>query len=143
MVYSRDEPLTPTLRKDGDGAVVEYHAAAWERWARWDLSRLIREHPDALRESELLINCHARDEFGFAEPARRVHRALEAVGIPHTFEIYADLLSAVISPHMVGIGRNIAPALRWAARSIGPRTARGVPPAPVLSAARGRAIMWA
>jgi pimeloyl-ACP methyl ester carboxylesterase len=118
MVYSRDKPLLPTLRKDEHGTTIDYDPVAWDRWAQWDVSRLIRERPDALARTQVLINCHEGDEYGFAEPGRRVHRALTATGITHHFEIYNDLLSAITSPHIVGIGRHLAPALQWAAHGM-------------------------
>ncbi len=113
LVYSRDRPLLPTVRRDGSGRIVEMDPVARENWAAADLNRLAERTPGAFRDLRLLVNCEAADEYGLAEGARRFHGTLRRLGIEHRFEIYRDPRAARYSPHALGIAWRILPAIRF------------------------------
>jgi enterochelin esterase-like enzyme len=113
MVFSRDRPLLPTIRRDGEGRAVAMDEQARENWARSDLGYLLDRHPRAFADMRLQINCDRSDEFGFAEPCRRFHAQLRRRGIQHSFEIYRQPEAERISPHILGIARHVLPGLRF------------------------------
>ncbi len=70
----------------------------WERWLRHDPVRMI-EAPEVqanLRSlSGLFIDCGERDQYHLHFGARRLHARLEALEIPHTFELFDDTHSKI------------------------------------------------
>ena len=78
---------------------------------------LIREHPNALKEINLLINCAQNDEMGLAVGADQLHETLNEFGINHNYELYDDP-KAYLSPHVLGIAYHIIPAMRFCLQSI-------------------------
>ena len=113
LVFSRDRPLLPTLRRDASGRVVEMDEAARRAWETSDLCLLARASPAAFRGTRVLVNCEESDEFGFAGPCRRFHGTLESLGIAHELEIYRDPEAARYSAHTLGIARHILPGIRF------------------------------
>lgn len=129
LVFSGDRRLLPSLRRDGDGRVVERDAAAWERWAASDAGRLAESTPGAFADVRLSVSCHEQDEFGFAGPCCRYSAALERLGVAHRLEIYRDRLAARLSPHTMGIAWSILGALHWCLGQL-PAGHAGAPSAP-------------
>ena len=113
LVYSKDRPLLPTLKRDEKGRAVAMDDKARDNWARSDLGSLVESQPEAFQGIRLLFNCDESDEFGLAGPCRRFHTQLQRQGIDHAFEIYSDPETARISPHSLGIARHILPGLRF------------------------------
>jgi enterochelin esterase-like enzyme len=117
LVFSKDRPLLPTIKRDEQERVVQMDERARENWARADLGYLLDRHPDAFDGVRLQLNCAQADEFGFAEPCRRFHSQLEERGIQHSFEIYSDPKAERISPHILGVAWHVLPALNFCLRS--------------------------
>jgi len=113
LVFSKNRPLLPTIRRDEGGRSVRMDDQARENWARSGLGYLLGRHPRAFQDVRLLLNCARSDEFGFAEPCSRFHVQLQDKGIEHDFEIYSEPKAERISPHILGIAWHILPGLRF------------------------------
>jgi enterochelin esterase-like enzyme len=113
LVFSKDRPLLPTIKRDEHERVVHLDDRARENWVRSDLGYLLDRHPDAFDGVRLQFNCAQADEFGFAGPCRRFHAQLEGRGIEHSFEIYSEPKAERISPHILGVALHVLPALNF------------------------------
>ncbi|NHJ21745.1 MAG: hypothetical protein EAX91_12430 [Candidatus Lokiarchaeota archaeon] len=112
LVYSKDNPLLPTIKRDENGKVVSLNGDALDNWMKTRIINLIRERPNALKEIKLLINCAQNDEMGLAVGAEQLHETLNEFEIAHQFELYDDP-KASLTPHILGIGYHIIPAMRF------------------------------
>jgi hypothetical protein len=117
LVFSKDRPLLATIKRNGEGRVVQMDEQARENWARSDLGYLLDRHPAAFDGVRLQFNCARGDEFGFAEPCRRFHTQLVERGIEHGFQIYSEPQVERISPHILGIAWHVLPALQFCLNS--------------------------
>lgn len=70
---------TGTLRED-----------VWRRWLAWDPVRMLDAHAGALRRLALFLDCGTQDEFRLYAGARVFAARLAGLGIPHTYEEFAD-----------------------------------------------------
>lgn len=65
-----------------------------ERWAnfmKWDPLTLAETRADGLKKLKALwIDCGATDQYNLVYGARRLHRTLEARGVPHVYEEFPD-----------------------------------------------------
>jgi S-formylglutathione hydrolase FrmB len=61
------------------------NVAHWRENSPFDLARRNRAQ---LRTQAIYFNCGAQDEYGFAEGATKLHKQLQAEGIPHEFHLY-------------------------------------------------------
>jgi S-formylglutathione hydrolase FrmB len=70
-----------------------------ERWCNWiacDPLTLVDKHADNLRRLKgIYIDCGDRDQFSLQYGARRLHFALERLGIAHVYEEFRDDHTAV------------------------------------------------
>lgn len=70
-----------------------------ERWAnfeRWDPLNLIDSHGAGLKALKaLFIDCGDVDQYNLLYGARRLHKKLDAIGVPHTYEEFPDNHSGV------------------------------------------------
>ena len=112
LVYSKDNPLLPTIKRDENGKIVSLNEDALDNWMKNRINNLVKEHPNALKEINLLINCAQNDEFGLTPGAEQIHETLNEFEIEHQFELYDDP-RASLTPHMLGIGYHIIPAIRF------------------------------
>ncbi len=113
LVFSKDRPLLPTVQRDPSGRIIIMDEQARRNWAASDIGAAAEAHPSAFEGVRLLFNCERSDEFGLAEPCRRLHATLRRLGIEHEFEIYNEPQATRISPHSLGIAWHILPALRF------------------------------
>jgi len=68
----------------------------WRNWLAWDPALLADTHADNLRRLKgIYIDCGDRDQFALHYGARRLHRALERLGIAHVYEEFPDDHTAV------------------------------------------------
>jgi enterochelin esterase-like enzyme len=70
-----------------------------ERWAnflKWDPLSLADEHGESLKRLKALyIDCGEVDQYNLVYGARRMHKKLTALGVPHVYEEFADDHSSV------------------------------------------------
>ena len=68
----------------------------WNNWLKWDPALTVDTYADNLRRLKgIYIDCGDRDQFTLHYGARRLHRALERLGIPHVYEEFPDDHTAV------------------------------------------------
>ena len=59
-----------------------------------------------------MINCARNDEMGSAIATEQIHETLNEFKIPHQYELYDDPKTR-LSPHILGIGYHINPAIKF------------------------------
>ena len=62
LVFSDDNRLLPTIKKDENGNVIEYSEEILSKWEKFDINYLIKENPDAFKQVHLLLNCADNDK---------------------------------------------------------------------------------
>ncbi len=68
----------------------------WQRWLAWDPVRMVDAHADALRSLRgLYVDCGWRDQYGLIHGARRLHRALDRLGVTHRYDEFDDDHTAI------------------------------------------------
>jgi len=112
LIFSKQTPLLPSLKRDETGKLVSWDPQARESWQKYDLNNMIQEDPAALKEVSLWIDCEKDDEFGLTEEARKIHEKLIGLGIDHHCDIYSDP-KAALSPHMFGCFYHVLPGIRF------------------------------
>ncbi|MFX0141981.1 MAG: alpha/beta hydrolase-fold protein [Candidatus Hodarchaeota archaeon] len=112
LILSKKTPLIPSIKRDIDGNIMDYSREAESNWRKFDIIKLIREKPDALKKLYILFNCESTDEFGLTGDSVRLHETLLELNIDHEYEIYSDPKVA-LSPHIFGIGSKIMDGMRF------------------------------
>lgn len=68
----------------------------WANWLAWDPLTLVERHGPGLKALKALyIDCGDVDQYSLVYGARRMHRRLDALGVQHVYEEFADDHSAV------------------------------------------------
>jgi enterochelin esterase-like enzyme len=68
----------------------------WERWLAWDPLTLVETHGPGLKALKALyIDCGDVDQYNLVYGARRMHKRLTAMGVPHVYEEFPDDHTAV------------------------------------------------
>jgi len=112
LIFSKDNPLLPSIKRDENGKIISLNEDALKNWMKYNINNLIKDHPDALKQIKLLINCAQSDEMGSAISTKGIHETLNEFEIPHQFEFYGDPKIS-LSPHILGIAYHIFPAIRF------------------------------
>lgn len=112
LIFSKDKPLLPTIKRDENGKIVDMNQEALNNWQKYDLNYVIKNNPEALKQLHLFLSCEKTDEFGLSPGSETIHKTLKSLGIDHTFDFFSDP-KAALSPHMFGIGYKIIPAIRF------------------------------
>jgi pimeloyl-ACP methyl ester carboxylesterase len=112
LIFSKEQPLIPSIKLDENGEIVEFDEQAYENWKKFDLIFLAERYRENLKKVDILLNCEKNDEFGLARIVQAIHEKYEALTIKHEFDLYSDP-NAQLSPHMFGIGYNILPAIKF------------------------------
>lgn len=112
LVFSDDNRLLPTIKRDESGNVIDYNEEILSKWEKFDINYLIKENPDAFKQVQLMLSCADNDEFGLADGAEKIHGTLLDIGIDHQYELYSDP-EVALTPHILGIGYHILPAIHF------------------------------
>lgn len=68
----------------------------WQNWLAWDPLTLVEKHGPALKKLKTLyIDCGDVDQYNLVYGARRMHKHLTQIGVPHTYEEFPDNHSSV------------------------------------------------
>ena len=68
----------------------------WANWLAWDPLTLVEKHGEGLKKLKALyIDCGDVDQYNLVYGARRMHKRLEALGVPHVYEEFDDNHSGV------------------------------------------------
>ena len=89
--YDPDPSAFLGVRLPVDLETCERIAERWENWLAWDPLHLVERHAGDLRRLKgLYIDCGDIDQYNLVYGARRMHRALERLGVPHRYEEFPD-----------------------------------------------------
>lgn len=65
--------------------------ARWQNWLRFDPAELVKTHAEAVGKLKAFyFDCGTEDQYNILYGSRRIHKVLEARGIAHTYEEFAD-----------------------------------------------------
>ncbi|MGP1397180.1 MAG: alpha/beta hydrolase [Inquilinaceae bacterium] len=68
----------------------------WAAWLAWDPVRIVDRHAESLgRLKGLFIDCGDEDQYNLLYGARRLHRALERLGVNHRYEEFSGTHSGI------------------------------------------------
>jgi hypothetical protein len=114
-ITSKNNPLISSIKRDANGKVVKLDKKASKNWQKYDLDTVIKENPESFKKVHLLLNCHKKDEYGFAEETKKLHETLVKYSIDHECDIYQDF-RAKLAPHMLGNAYKILPGVSFCAQ---------------------------
>ncbi len=84
------------IRLPVDPHTCELIAERWANWKKWDPLSLVEQHGPGLKKLKALyIDCGETDQYNILYGARRMHKRLEAIGVPHVYEEFPDDHTAV------------------------------------------------
>ncbi|HXQ42382.1 MAG TPA: alpha/beta hydrolase-fold protein [Candidatus Udaeobacter sp.] len=94
--YDPDPSQFLGIRLPADPDTAELIPERWANWQAQDPVNLVDTSLDSLRNLKALyIDCGDHDQFHLQFGARRLHRALQNLGVPHRFEEFPDDHSSV------------------------------------------------
>ena len=94
--YDPDPSQFLGIRLPVDPETCEVIEERWANWLAWDPLRMVESHADNLRSLKgLYIDCGDVDQYDLVYGARRMHRELERLGVPHRYEEFPDNHSSV------------------------------------------------
>lgn len=68
----------------------------WANFMKWDPCVMVESRGEGLKKLKVLyIDCGDVDQYNLVYGARRLHRALEKMGVPHTYQEFPDNHTAV------------------------------------------------
>ena len=74
----------------------EFIPERWANWLAWDPLTLVEAHGPGLKALKALyIDCGEVDQYNLVYGARRMHKRLTAMAVPHVYEEFADDHSSV------------------------------------------------
>jgi enterochelin esterase-like enzyme len=89
--YDPDPAEFMGVRLPVDAQTCEFIPERWANWMKWDPLTLVESHHAGLKRLKaLFIDCGDVDQYNLVYGARRMHRALERHGVPHTYEEFPD-----------------------------------------------------
>jgi len=94
--YDPDPSQPYGIRLPVDTYTCEPIAERWRNFQAWDPVTLVETHAAGLKTLKALyIDCGEIDQYDLVYGARRFHRALERLGVAHTYEEFPDDHSSV------------------------------------------------
>jgi S-formylglutathione hydrolase FrmB len=94
--YDPDSGAAYGIRLPVDTYTCELIPERWDNWLRWDPLTLVESHAgDLARLKTLYIDCGDIDQYNLVYGSRRLHRALERLGVSHIYEEFPDNHSSV------------------------------------------------
>ncbi len=94
--YDPDPGAPYGIRLPVDPQTCEPIAERWKNFEAWDPLSLVETRGTGLKKLKALyIDCGDIDQYNLVYGARRLHRALERLGVPHIYEEFPDDHSGV------------------------------------------------
>jgi len=94
--YDPDPDAFCGIRLPVDLETCELIEDRWQNWRNWDPVVLAPRHSENLKSLKALwIECGSVDQYNLVYGARRLHRLLEADGVPHVYEEFEDNHSSI------------------------------------------------
>ena len=79
------------VRLPVDTETCEVIPKRWANWMAWDPLVLVERHAEGLKRLKLLfLDCGDIDQYNLLYGARRMHKALDRLGVPHIYEEFPD-----------------------------------------------------
>ncbi len=89
--YDPDLGAYMGVRLPVDMETCELIEERWANWTKWDPLVLVDTHHDGFRRLKaLFIDCGDIDQYNLAYGARRMHKALDRLGVSHRYEEFPD-----------------------------------------------------
>lgn len=89
--YDPDPAAYMGLRLPLDLETAELIPERWANFAKWDPLNIVQARGLGLKALRALyVECGNIDQFNLVYGARRLHRALERLGVPHRYEEFPD-----------------------------------------------------
>lgn len=90
--YDPDPAAPYGVRLPVDLHTCELIAERWAAWMAWDPLVLAESRAEGLKQLKALyIDCGDMDQFNLVYGARRLHRLLQARGVPHSYEEFPTI----------------------------------------------------
>jgi S-formylglutathione hydrolase FrmB len=94
--YDPDPQAAFGLRLPVDPNTCELIPDRWKNWIAWDPLTLVETRAAGLKTLKVLyFDCGDIDQYNLVYGARRLHRALERLDVPHIYEEFSDNHSSV------------------------------------------------
>jgi enterochelin esterase-like enzyme len=89
--YDPDPSAFMGIRLPVDAETCAFIPERWANWIKWDPLTLVEtQHAGLKRLKALFIDCGDIDQYNLVYGARRMHRALQAHGVPHIYQEFPD-----------------------------------------------------
>lgn len=89
--YDPDPAAYLFMRLPGDPHTAEMIPERWNNWLKYDPALLAdRCAPQLKKLKGLWMDCGDRDQYRIHFGMRRLHKALDRLGVPHVYEEFAD-----------------------------------------------------
>ncbi len=89
--YDPDPSAFMGVRLPVDTETAEIIAERWANWLKWDPLRLVDTRAAGLKTLKALyLDCGDVDQYNLVYGARRMHRELIRLGVPHVYEEFPD-----------------------------------------------------
>jgi S-formylglutathione hydrolase FrmB len=91
------DPANPkNIRLPADMHTCEFIEDRWANWLKWDPLNMAENHVAGLKMlKKLYIDCGDVDQYNLVYGARRMHKLLDKLDVPHTYEEFPDNHSSV------------------------------------------------
>jgi enterochelin esterase-like enzyme len=94
--YDPDPNAFMGVRLPVDLETCELIPERWANWMKWDPLEMAKAHATELKSLKtLFIDCGDIDQYNLVYGARRMHRLLTRLGVPHTYEEFPDNHSGI------------------------------------------------
>jgi hypothetical protein len=94
--YDPDPSAPYGIRLPVDPETCEIIPERWKNFVAWDPLTLVETHGAGLKKLKAVyVDCGDIDQYNLVYGARRYHRALERLGVPHIYEEFPDDHSSV------------------------------------------------
>lgn len=94
--YDPDPSAPFGVRLPVDPETCELLDDRWAAWLEWDPARIVDAHAGNLKSLKgLYIDCGTTDQYNLVYGARRLHRALDRLGVAHRYEEFPDNHSGI------------------------------------------------
>jgi enterochelin esterase-like enzyme len=89
--YDPDPAAFMGVRLPVDPETCEVIPGRWANWMKWDPLSLVEARAAGLKTLKMLyLDCGDIDQYNLVYGARRMHRALARLGVPHVYEEFPD-----------------------------------------------------
>ena len=94
--FDPDPSAFMSVRMPVDLETCEFIAERWNNWLAWDPLTLVETRAAGLKDLKLLfLDCGNIDQYNLVYGARRMHRALTRLNVPHIYEEFPDNHSGI------------------------------------------------